>query len=110
MNAGMLAIGKTKPLSMKKGRMKKKLVIMACCWVRETVEISSPIPSVLSRKTELAASRTRAKGRGARALVAALRLSRRLVGFAMALFLAGSVLSGLATCMTQLIAARALRH
>src|SRR3989304_4249530 len=49
---GMLAMGKTKPLSMKKGRMKKKVVIMACCWVEEMVEIKSPTPRGLKRKKQ----------------------------------------------------------
>jgi len=52
--AGMLSMGKTKPLSMKKGRMKKKVVIMACCWVAEMVEMKRPIPSVLSRNRQAA--------------------------------------------------------
>ena len=53
----MLAIGKTKPLSMKKGRMKKKVVIMACCCVAEMVDMNSPIPRVLKRKRHVAANR-----------------------------------------------------
>ncbi|OPZ59983.1 MAG: hypothetical protein BWY87_00722 [Deltaproteobacteria bacterium ADurb.Bin510] len=53
----MLAIGKTKPESKKSGWMKKKVVIMACCWVLEMTEISRPIPSVLSKKTQAPANR-----------------------------------------------------
>ena len=52
----MLAMGNTKPLNIKKGRMKKKFVIMACCCVLETVEIKSPMPSVLIRKIKVAPS------------------------------------------------------
>ncbi len=29
--------------------MKKKVVIMACCWVAEMVEMKRPIPMVLMR-------------------------------------------------------------
>ena len=48
--AGILTIGNTRPLSIKKGRIKKKVVIMACCWVLEIAEMKSPMPSVLIRK------------------------------------------------------------
>jgi len=42
----MFSMGKTKPLNMKRGRMKKKVVIMACCCVAEMVHINSPRPKV----------------------------------------------------------------
>ena len=55
----MLAMGKTNPLNMKKGKMKKNTVIMACCWVAEIVEMNSPVPRVLKRKRHAAATRSR---------------------------------------------------
>ena len=55
----MLAMGKTKPLNMKKGRMKKNTVIMACCCVAEIVDMNSPVPRVLKRKRHAAATRRR---------------------------------------------------
>jgi len=36
----------------------KKVVIMACCWVAETVEMKSPMPSVLRRKIQVARKRS----------------------------------------------------
>jgi hypothetical protein len=63
---GILAMGKTKPESMKKGRMKKKVVIMACCWVFDTVEMNNPMPRVLRRKRQTA--RKRAGGLPARGI------------------------------------------
>ena len=50
----MLTMGKTKPLSIKKGRIKKNVVIMACCCVEETVEIKRPTPRVERRKRHVA--------------------------------------------------------
>ena len=47
-------MGKTKPLSIKNGRMKKKEVIMACCLVADIVDIKSPIPKVLSKNKQVA--------------------------------------------------------
>ena len=55
----MLAIGNTKPLSIKNGMMKKKVVIMACCCVAETVDMKSPKPRVLKRHRQAAAKRSR---------------------------------------------------
>jgi len=49
----MFAIGKTKPLNMKKGSTKKKVVIMACCCVEEIVDMNSPIPRVLNRNKQV---------------------------------------------------------
>ena len=46
---GMLLIGKEKPLSRNIGMNMKKKVIMACCCVREMVEINRPAPSVVIR-------------------------------------------------------------
>ena len=54
----MLAIGNTKPLSIKNGMMKKKVVIMACCCVAEMVDMKSPIPRVLKRNRQAAAKRS----------------------------------------------------
>jgi len=54
----MLAIGKTKPLSMKNGRMKKKVVIMACCCVAEMVEMNKPMPSVERRNRQAAKNKS----------------------------------------------------
>ena len=56
----MLAMGNTKPLNIKKGIMKKKFVIMACCWVLETVDINNPMPRVESRKIKVAPSNKKA--------------------------------------------------
>jgi hypothetical protein len=39
-----------KPESSIAGKKKKNVVIIACCWVWLTVEMNSPMPSVLSRK------------------------------------------------------------
>ncbi|MGD8210347.1 MAG: hypothetical protein PVH85_04770 [Desulfobacterales bacterium] len=39
-------MGNTNPLNIKKGGMKEKFVIMACCRVLETVYIKSPMPYV----------------------------------------------------------------
>ncbi len=50
----MLAMGKTNPESMKKGTMKKKVVIMACCLVDEMVDMKRPMPSKLRRKRQTA--------------------------------------------------------
>jgi hypothetical protein len=50
----MFSIGKTKPEKNIMGSMKKKIaVIIACCCVREIVEIKSPNPSVVMRKMRL---------------------------------------------------------
>ena len=59
MTVGMLAIGNTKPLNMKKGRMKKKAVIMACCCVAEMVDMNSPTPNIDKRKRHAAPTRSR---------------------------------------------------
>ena len=53
----MFAMGKIKPLSIRNGTMKKRVVIMACCWVDEIVEMKSPTPSVLKRKRDAAVKR-----------------------------------------------------
>jgi hypothetical protein len=46
---------KHKAAEHEKRQNEKKLVIMACCWVRDTVEINRPIPRVLSKNTSEAA-------------------------------------------------------
>jgi hypothetical protein len=55
---GIFEMGKTKPLSMNAGRRKKNVVIMACCLVDEIVDIKSPIPKLLKRKTHVAKKRS----------------------------------------------------
>ena len=54
----MLEIGKAKPDKMKNGLSTKKLVENACCWVVQTVEMSRPSASVLSRNSAVPSSST----------------------------------------------------
>ena len=44
---------------MKNGLSTKKLVENACCWVEQTVEMSRPSASVLSRKSAVPSSSTK---------------------------------------------------
>ena len=55
----MLAMGKTKPLRKKAGIRKKKVVIIACCWVVDMVEIKSPVPKVESKNRQVAKNKSR---------------------------------------------------
>ena len=45
----MFAMGNMKPDRSTAGKKKKNIVIIACCCVRLTVEMRSPIPSVVIR-------------------------------------------------------------
>ena len=54
MTVGMFSIGKTKPEKKTIGIIKKKIaVIIACCCVREMVEMKSPSPSVVIKNIKL---------------------------------------------------------
>ena len=46
----MFRTGKAKPLSISAGKRKRKEPIIACCWVVDMVDMSSPTPKVVKRK------------------------------------------------------------
>jgi len=50
-NGGMLAMGKIKPEKSIAGKKQKNVAIIACCCVWLTVEMKSPMPSVLSKNS-----------------------------------------------------------
>src|SRR4030042_823485 len=56
---GIFAIGKISPLNNRNGRIKKNVVIMACCCVPDTVDMKSPIPMVLIKYKQTPAKSTR---------------------------------------------------
>ncbi len=51
-------MGNPKPEKVMAGMMKKNAVTIACCCVEETVEMSSPTPSMQMRNSTAPTSRT----------------------------------------------------
>ncbi len=55
----MFAVGKKKPESRKFGNMINEIAIIACCWVLDTVEMNSPVPSTARRNKPVRPRRSR---------------------------------------------------